>query len=81
MTTEEHVNTSILEQNAAQKWNELQISNDFIFNKLMQNPKICKRVLEIVLEVKIDRIEYPQTEKSMKMTKDGKGIRLDVYVA
>lgn len=34
-----------------------------------------------MLEVKIKRIEFPQTQKVMKMTAEGKGVRLDVYVA
>lgn len=35
----------------------------------------------MILEVEIERIEYPEIERSMRITEDGKGIRLDVYVA
>ncbi|MFI3173036.1 MAG: Rpn family recombination-promoting nuclease/putative transposase [Eubacteriales bacterium] len=71
----------IIPRDIERAWEELKISNDFLFNKIMQNPQICKRLLEIVLEVKIERIEYPETEKNIRMMKDGKGVRLDVYVA
>ena len=69
------------ELNMRKKWEELGISNSFIFGKVMQNPEICKEFLEIVLDIKIDRIEYPFVEKTLKLTYDGKGVRLDVYVA
>ena len=35
-------------------WQKLDITNDFLFNKIMENPEICKQLLEAVLEVKID---------------------------
>ncbi len=62
-------------------WEKLDITNSFIFGKVMLNPDICKELLELILEIKIDHIEYPMIEKSIKMLYDGKGIRLDVYVA
>lgn len=41
------------------KWEELELSNDFIFGKVMSNPKICKELLERILpDLTIDRIEY-----------------------
>lgn len=68
-------------KDAEQMWENLPISNDFLFNKMMENPDICKRLLEIILEVKIDHIEYLETQKSIRMEEDGRGVRLDVYVA
>lgn len=62
-------------------WENLEISNNFMFGKVMQNPDICKELLEIILDIKIERIEYPVAEKTIKLTYDGKGVRLDVYVA
>ncbi|MFI3172891.1 MAG: Rpn family recombination-promoting nuclease/putative transposase, partial [Eubacteriales bacterium] len=62
-------------------WENIGISNNFIFGKVMQNPDICKEFLEMVLGIKIDHIEYPMIEKTMKLSHDSKGIRLDVYVA
>ncbi len=28
------------------KWEELSISNDFLFGKVMQNPELCKELLQ-----------------------------------
>ena len=62
-------------------WEELQISNDFIFGKIMQNPGLCKELLQRILpDLKIDRIEYPETQKAIRPDIDAKSVRLDVYV-
>lgn len=62
-------------------WENLGISNDFLFGKVMQNPKLCKELLQRILpDLKIDRIEYPELQKAIKPDADAKSIRLDVYV-
>ena len=41
-------------------WEELSISNDFLFGKVMQNPELCKELLQRILpDLNIERIEYP----------------------
>ncbi len=63
------------------KWEELSISNDFLFGKVMQNPELCKELLQRILpELKIDRMEYPQLQKSIHVDIDAHSVRLDVYV-
>ncbi len=63
------------------KWEELSISNDFLFGKVMQNPELCKELLQRILpDLKIDRIEYPELQKSINMDMDARSVRLDVYV-
>ena len=63
------------------KWEELSISNDFLFGKVMQNPKLCKELLQRILpDLNIDRIEYPELQKSINMDMDARSVRLDVYV-
>lgn len=39
-------------------WDDLTIINDFVFCKTMLNPELCKDVLEAILQVPIERIEY-----------------------
>ena len=66
----------------ATAWEELQISNDFIFGKIMQDPKLCRGLLQRILpQLKIDHIEYPETQKTIRPDIDAKSVRLDVYVA
>ena len=63
------------------KWEELSISNDFLFGKVMQNPELCKELLQRILpDFKIDRIEYPELQKSINVDMDAHSVRLDVYV-
>ena len=65
----------------ATAWEELQISNDFIFGKVMQDPKLCKGLLQRILPgLKIDRIEYPETQKAVRPDIDAKSVRFDAYV-
>ena len=59
---------------------ELTFTDDFMFGRVMQNPEICKGFLERLLEIKIDKIEYPTLQKTISPHYKSKGIRLDVYV-
>ena len=62
-------------------WEKSGISNDFLFGKVMQNPELCKELLQRILpDLKIDHIEYPELQKSIEQDRDAHGIRLDVYV-
>ena len=59
---------------------ELTFTDDFMFGRIMQNAEICQGFLERMLEIKIERIEYPELQKSISPHYQSKGIRLDVYV-
>jgi hypothetical protein len=62
-----------------QKWKNATIANNFIFYKVMRhNPDVCKELLEILLEFKIDHIEMKQ-EEEIEIDYGKKGVRLDVY--
>lgn len=63
------------------QWEQAGISDDYIFGKVMLNPKLCKQMLELILGVEISRIEYPEEQKTIDIKKDSRGIRLDVYVS
>lgn len=64
-----------------QVWENLGISNDFMFGKIMQDEELCQELLQRILpDLKIDHIEYPELQKSIKTDIDAKSIRLDVYV-
>ena len=41
----------------AKKFEELQISDDFMFGVIMRNPKYCKPFLETILNIKINHNE------------------------
>ena len=60
---------------------QLVFSDDFMFGAVMREPEICKGVLERLLKIKIDHIEYPELQKSITPFYSRKGVRLDVYVS
>ena len=62
-----------------EEWKNATIANNFIFYKVMRyNPDVCKQLLEILLEIKIDHIEMTQ-EEYVDIDFGKKAIRLDVY--
>ena len=69
------------ENNIYTTWEELTISNDFLFGKVMQDAELCKELLQRILpDLNIDRIVYPELQKTISLDLDAKSIRLDVYV-
>lgn len=64
----------------AQNYKELGFTNDFIFAKVMRNPKLCKHLLEVILDLEIEHIEYPEEQKSIDLLLKARSVRLDVYV-
>ena len=51
-----------------------------MFGYVMRNEEICKGLLERLLQIKIERLEYPELQKSITPHYENKGVRLDVYV-
>ena len=69
------------EEKLAIKWDSLTIKDNFIFGKAMEiNSDWCRRLIEHILDIKIESISYPEREKTIEARLDSKGIRLDVYV-
>ena len=46
----------------------------------MQNKRICKKLIEEILQIKIKKITFPISEKSIDIRTNSKSVRLDVYV-
>ena len=63
-----------------QDYNELGFVNDFMFAKVMRNGKLCKQLLEVILDVTIERIDYLEEQKTINHSMDARSVRLDVYV-
>lgn len=57
---------------------DLTIRDNFMFSKVMSDSELCKELLELILEMKIDRIEV-NYEETIKNRSYAHGIRLDVY--
>src|SRR5574344_354773 len=62
------------------KWQDVPITNNFMFSKIMSDKTLCKEFLEVMLEIRIDHLEEISTESTLKTDLYAKGVRFDVYV-
>ena len=62
------------------KFDDLTFADHYMFEKVLQNPEICQELIERLLKIKIDHIEYPEIEKTISPYYETKGVRLDVYI-
>ena len=59
-------------------YNELSFIDDFMFCKILStNPDLTKELLEIILDIKILEIRFPEPQKTIEITADGRGICFD----
>lgn len=72
--------TGKLLETLGKQWNSLTIANDFVFGKVMLDEGICREVLEAILNMPIERIEYVGREEGIDASAESKGVRLDAYV-
>ena len=61
------------------RYEELTISDDFMFGKAMGDKVLCRDVLERLLEEKVGELEDVQPQREFRYTSGGKPIRLDIY--
>ena len=59
---------------------ELTFVDDYMFGYILQNKAICKQLLERLLKIKIEKIKFPELQKTISPYYESKGVRLDVYV-
>ena len=62
------------------QWLNAGFTDDFIFFAVMHNKALCKEMIERLLDIKIDKIEYPKLQHTIKTSQRSKGVRLDVYL-
>ena len=62
-------------------YQDLEFTDNFMFCKILyNNERLCRELIELLLDVEVDHIEYKSAEYAIKETSDSRGIRLDVYV-
>ena len=75
---EEQIGT--VEEKPYKDFKELDLTNNFLFLKVMQDPELCRKLLEIILDVEIERIEYSEKEKTIDEKLEAKSVRLvDIF--
>jgi len=64
----------------SKEWEQLGITNDFIFCKIMQDKELLSELIHMILpEVEFDDLEIT-AQKSIEIGKDIHGVRFDIYV-
>ena len=48
------------------KFQDLTFSDHYMFEKVLQNKDICKQLLERLLKIKIEKLEFPELEKEIR---------------
>ncbi len=59
---------------------ELTFTDDGMFQAVMHDPDICAEVIERLLNIQVNHIDYPELEKTIAPYYSSKGVRLDVYI-
>ena len=67
-----------MEKRAIKEFQDLTFQDDFMFCKVLQNMKICKRILELVLEEENISIKNITSQKTIENHSESKLVRLDV---
>lgn len=62
------------------KYENLQISDPFMFGKVTLDPVNCQGILESLLGERIEIVAMPQREKFIQARKGGKFVKLDLFV-
>lgn len=57
---------------------DLDLSNAFLFAVAMEDPELCRAVLERILDIPIIKV-IPQTEKTIAANPETRSVRLDVF--
>ena len=69
-----------MQENQFKKWEDLDITDDFIFSRVMRNKKLCRTLLEMILKVKIGKIKFLTSHHAIRVEPNAKGIIMDVYL-
>ena len=62
------------------RWEDLDITDDFIFTRVMRNKRLCRTLLEMILKVKVGKIKFLTSHHAIQIDPNVKGIIMDVYL-
>ncbi len=62
------------------RWEDLDITDDFIFTRVMRNKRLCRTLLEMILKVKVGKIKFLTSHHAIQIDPNATGIIMDVYL-
>ena len=60
-------------------YEELEFRDDFMFGKVMEDKRLCREILECLLQQPVGELSNVDTQREYRNTEDGKSIRVDIY--
>lgn len=64
-----------------ERWENLGLSNDFLFGKVMRDVELCQELIHRILpDIEIGGIRFPEAQKTIQDGIDTRGVRFDLYV-
>ena len=66
--------------NEFKNWDDLTITDDFLFCQVMRNEQICRQLLELILHVKVGKIKFLTSQHEIEVDPQSKAIAMDVYL-
>ena len=58
----------------------VKFTDDFFFNRVMQDKGLCRELAEVLLGVKVESVEFHETQRVLRREKRSHGIQLDVML-
>ena len=58
----------------------VRFTDDFFFGRLMQDKKLCRQLAEVLLGLKVENVEFHETQRALRREKHSHGIQLDVML-
>ena len=68
-------------QNVEMRWQDVGISNNFIFIHVLQNKSLASKFLKLITHIEIVDIDTPKPEKYFDSFIDAKSIKSDIYIS
>ena len=62
-----------------ERFRKLDFRDDFMFKKVMEDPVLCREVMECLLQHPVGKIRAVSTEKEFRYTSNGKPVRMDIF--
>ena len=76
----DNLNTGTVRSTKA--YEDLEFTDDFMFCKILENnPKLCRELAQMITGEKFGEIKTDESQKSIRITPDGHGVRFDVYLS
>ena len=61
-------------------WQDLKLTDDYLFSQIMREEDFCKLFLEMLMGIKVEKVVYLEAQKEVNLFPQAKGIRMDVYL-